>query len=194
MPERLAETINVKDWGAKGDGSSDDRPAIQNAINEAIRRLGGTLIFPPGNYHLNSAPGCLYVGSENPDIRVHLIAPVPYPILQGSNATGFLISRGSSIYDNIGRIYGFALYTGDYAAGLVKLEGTQQAVQNCWSDVGIPVGGCAVDASLANGALLSQWSGGCKGDHAANDPTPGPTTNTVAFWLGSGCVARDCRF
>jgi hypothetical protein len=32
MPDRLAEVVNVKESGALGNGSKDDRPAIQAAI------------------------------------------------------------------------------------------------------------------------------------------------------------------
>ncbi len=44
--------VNVKDFGATGDGVTDDRAAIQLAIAEAIATLGNvTLLFPPGNYN-----------------------------------------------------------------------------------------------------------------------------------------------
>ena len=42
-------TINVKDFGAKGDGVTDDSGAILEAI-EALPKTGGTLLFPPGKY------------------------------------------------------------------------------------------------------------------------------------------------
>src|SRR2546430_16853286 len=72
MPERLSDIINVKDWGAKGDDSADDRPAIQSAIAEAIRRGGGRVLFPPGTHAPKGSPHNLSGGSENPGIRVEL--------------------------------------------------------------------------------------------------------------------------
>lgn len=44
---------NVKDFGAVGDGETDDRLAIQTAI-EYVEERGGTLYFPPGTYALLS--------------------------------------------------------------------------------------------------------------------------------------------
>ena len=41
--------INVKNYGALGDGSNDDTTAIANAI-AAIPSTGGVLYFPPGTY------------------------------------------------------------------------------------------------------------------------------------------------
>lgn len=40
--------ISVKDFGAKGDGTTDDTTAIQNAINSFSN--GGSLFFPKGTY------------------------------------------------------------------------------------------------------------------------------------------------
>jgi hypothetical protein len=37
--------LNVKDYGAKGDGVTDDTAAIQRALN-----IGGSIFFPPGTY------------------------------------------------------------------------------------------------------------------------------------------------
>lgn len=42
-------TINVKQYGAAGDGKTDDTAAIQAAI-DAMPTVGGTLMFPPGTY------------------------------------------------------------------------------------------------------------------------------------------------
>ena len=42
--------INIKDFDAKGDGSTDDTEAIRNGIAFIAARQGGTLFFPPGDY------------------------------------------------------------------------------------------------------------------------------------------------
>ncbi len=46
--------VNVKDFGAVGDGVHDDTAAIQAAVNE--RGLHGVLIFPTGIYSVTSMP------------------------------------------------------------------------------------------------------------------------------------------
>ncbi|PLX12885.1 MAG: hypothetical protein C0598_05000 [Marinilabiliales bacterium] len=45
--------INIKDFGATGDGISDDQPAIYDAIN-SVGEEGAIIYFPAGNYLLNS--------------------------------------------------------------------------------------------------------------------------------------------
>ncbi|TKA11271.1 glycosyl hydrolase family 28-related protein [Actinacidiphila oryziradicis] len=42
--------LNVLDYGAKGDDSADDQPAIQAAIDAAGQ--GSTVYFPPGKYRI----------------------------------------------------------------------------------------------------------------------------------------------
>lgn len=52
--DRWDDVINVKDYGATGNGSTDDTSSIQNAINQAITKTGGTVYFPVGNYKITS--------------------------------------------------------------------------------------------------------------------------------------------
>ena len=47
-------TINVKDYGARGDGSTDDATAVKRAIEEAKNRPGSTLFFPAGTYMIST--------------------------------------------------------------------------------------------------------------------------------------------
>ncbi|WP_342513169.1 glycosyl hydrolase family 28-related protein [Sporosarcina sp. FSL K6-1522] len=50
----IQNTINVKSFGAKGDGITDDRSAIQSAIN-SIATTGKILYFPEGVYNLSDS-------------------------------------------------------------------------------------------------------------------------------------------
>ncbi|MDX2253295.1 MAG: glycosyl hydrolase family 28-related protein [Nitrospira sp.] len=61
-PKRLSVTVgtaffSVKDptYGAKGDGSTNDRAAIQSAIDAAEAAGGGVVLVPPGTYNINAA-------------------------------------------------------------------------------------------------------------------------------------------
>lgn len=55
VQDRLRETVSVKDFGAVGDGSTDDTTAIQNAINNvASSTVPLTLFFPRGTYRITS--------------------------------------------------------------------------------------------------------------------------------------------
>lgn len=50
LESRLAEVWNVKDFGAVGDGSTDDGTNIQQAIDAVEAAGGGVLFFPAGVY------------------------------------------------------------------------------------------------------------------------------------------------
>ncbi len=43
--------FNIKDFGAKGDGSTDDTKAIQDALNECIKAKGKLIIPAPPNFY-----------------------------------------------------------------------------------------------------------------------------------------------
>jgi len=46
----VSQELNVRDFGARGDGNSDDTAAFQRALNEAKTKGGLTVYAPPGNY------------------------------------------------------------------------------------------------------------------------------------------------
>lgn len=50
----LGDVINVKDYGAVGDGSTDDTSAVGDAFG-AVPTTGGTIYFPAGTYKLSTS-------------------------------------------------------------------------------------------------------------------------------------------
>ena len=54
------DITSVKNFGAVGDGVTDDTAAIQNAINYTGSKLGGTILLPAGSYKITSTLSCLY--------------------------------------------------------------------------------------------------------------------------------------
>jgi hypothetical protein len=51
---KLKDAVSVRDFGAAGNGSTNDTSAIQNAINAVAALGGGVVIFPLGVYAINS--------------------------------------------------------------------------------------------------------------------------------------------
>ena len=54
--DKGGQVFNVKAYGAKGDGSTNDTAAIQNAVNAANSSGGGVVYFPPGTYVISGDP------------------------------------------------------------------------------------------------------------------------------------------
>lgn len=52
---KMRDWVSVKDFGATGDGTTDDTAAIQAAVNSLTR---GTVWFPAGNYRLTTNVNC----------------------------------------------------------------------------------------------------------------------------------------
>ena len=83
--------FNVRSFGAKGDGTTPDTAAINQAIDAAATAGGGTVVFPAGNYlsfsiHLKSHValyldmGATIVAAEPPaDLSSGYDAPEPTP-------------------------------------------------------------------------------------------------------------------
>ena len=110
LPER-APDVSVKDYGAVGDGTTDDSAAIQKAIDE---NPGKTIALPGGRYRLSDVVNIKSSGTvlqgEGPEKTV-IVAPVPlqeihplpvqYPDTGGTAyaySGGFIKVQGSTGY------------------------------------------------------------------------------------------------
>lgn len=84
-------SLNLKDFGAVGDGVSDDGPALQAALNALAAAGGGTLFVPEGRYAIQTPVSKSFAGL-NASVTIYGVpsnTAVPPP-----TATGAELSRG----------------------------------------------------------------------------------------------------
>ena len=78
MPSMAGAVYNVCDYGAKGDGKTLDSPAINAAIEAAVKEGGGQVLLPAGTYlcgsirlksniDLHLAAGCTILAASPKD-------------------------------------------------------------------------------------------------------------------------------
>lgn len=106
----LVYTVNVLDFGAYGDGKTDDTKAFQSAIDHVYKLGGGTVYVPSGEYMIKGAltvKRSVYLAGEwyNPDAN-------PDKIKQGT----ILLATG-----NKGKASGTPLITIGASAGVLGL-------------------------------------------------------------------------
>lgn len=121
---------NVKDFGALGDGTTNDTAAIQAAVN-AICAANGVLLFPPGDYRI-SAP----ITFPDESFRVVGSGPTATSIAQvvgGSaiNLFNFANVNGPSTFVEAMTFSGPA--PGSYGgAGIAFSSSNGVCIQDCW--------------------------------------------------------------
>ena len=138
--------INVRDWGAKGDGATDDTTAIQAAYN-AAPGTGAVVVFPQGTYIISAAivvprsnivtEGC------NSEIRT-TSATADHFALGSSAGIANLVFRDISLWASVTKTGG----AGFRGLGIVN--------NSCWynvrcSDLGYYGGSPATASRLWNG-------------------------------------------
>jgi polygalacturonase len=90
VSSKLKESVSVKDFGALGDGVTDDTAAIQATINEALSESGRKVFFPAGTYRVTSS---INLNSDD----THLIGEGAYATnIYRDFTTGPTISIGKS--------------------------------------------------------------------------------------------------
>jgi hypothetical protein len=201
MPDRLSDIINVKDWGAKGNASTNDTAAIQAAINYAIGprsdgTKGGIVFFPAGQYHVSS----IYCGSDtvnNSSVRLigagasvgHQVTVIKAGLFGGSPT--WTLSSGGRLYDCIESVENIALSQGG-SSGSLQVTRSNVAIISCKV-----IGPIGIDASQAKGAYITNcYPLGPGNSGAASGPGKGrafPPANTLGMVVTDNALITGCR-
>lgn len=132
--------LNVKDYGAVGNRTTDDSAAIQAAL-DAVPSTGGTVYFPPGIYRiatgltaakrglkLQGAGGLLFNESQTGAVGSTLLGDAGVTIFAFNSAATSLYHQGPKIADLNFR----EINDGTAATALVKIGAANRwAVRDC---------------------------------------------------------------
>lgn len=97
VENKLRQTVSVKDFGATGDGTTDDTAAIHTAFDYAIANTSG-VYFPPGTYRVTSG----YDLTTLVDLKIfgvsasQVYAPKTVIVLDNSSAASYFMKIGGS--------------------------------------------------------------------------------------------------
>lgn len=135
---RFADFLNVKDYGAKGDGSTDDRAAIQAAFDAAFgsaaspngnsnRFLNRTVFFPAGNYLVGGPlyltdvqSGCIF-GEGSNNTRITYV---------GSLTAGNVVAQGLLNNTDIASVRAITPVIMTNGLGYSQISGLNLAIAN----------------------------------------------------------------
>jgi hypothetical protein len=195
--------LNLRDYGAVGDGITDDSPALQQALDDLANVGGGVLQVPAGRYLLGTA----VLKQFAPGTQVTIAGePSSTPIDVAGNGAGldliseFIVAVGET-NDAITLTGSDSLLIRDLAFIGVQEVATdarvvlalsdirQTAIQHCefYGLASLVPGGAIVAASLTDLKLEQTAFLGC----AANS---GLTTSIVQTHLWLGVAISDCKF
>lgn len=97
---KMRDIVSVKDFGAVGDGVTDDAPAVQLAINHIASRGRGTVVFPAGytyfmNTQVNVCNNLVIMGYGAKIIAGRSWAHIDAPLFKNFTATKMSVAPGT---------------------------------------------------------------------------------------------------
>ena len=183
LQQRLDEYVSVKDFGAKGDDSTADVTAIQNAIDEIYidtdkddTRSRRILFFPAGTYRINTAlkiPPFAHLVGEGPDKT----------IIKNSGNNAVVVMQDDE--GNVGSDIGNSSAT----------TPTQVQISNMTLRTSVAYGGISLDrvtnAYFNNLKLQGSFASGGSDSATSKGVT---VTNSTATHTTSNIVFNQCQF
>lgn len=196
ISDGFGDYLSVKDFGATGDGVTDDTIAIQNAVAAVAALGGGTVFYPSGVYKTTAAitlvSGVTHCGSSRVDIN------------NSAKPASKIVNESTDIFVNT-----TSTITGVYFKDLwIESDVGGGHIFN-WSQSGIvakvEIFGCsfiqknrtkAVINGTASGGVFSIWMHDFEWEYVANNTIPAiyiasPTVNSIVidtFW--STCASQ----
>ena len=196
---------NVKSYGAKGDGTTDDATAIQSAL-DALSTTGGTIYFPPGVYLIKTA--VLFYSNQT----LYFDGAT---LKQGAAINNLLRSYSESTWTGYTGVHDVLIYGGTFDGGaytenntLVAFAHTKNVtVENCtfknaygsWHDLEV---NSSYNAKVINCDFEGSRKTGDTGEliqidaviSEAGYPWSGTSIdNTACKYVEiSGCIFHDC--
>lgn len=144
VQSKLRQTVSVIDYGAVGNGATDDTTAIQAAI-DSFTPTGGVLEFPVGNYKISSTltvnKPIILIGRGSGDISA----------INNTSATKITWAGGASPMINYG---GFGTFFSGGGIQYMALDGASIATQ-CL--VTKDVGRCVFTSIVLANAVSQAW-------------------------------------
>ena len=183
MGDRLDERVSVKDFGAKGDDSTADITAIQNAIDEIYKdtdkddtRSRRVLFFPAGTYRINAAlkiPPYAHLVGEGPDKTVIKNS--------GNNAVMVTQDDEGNVGANIGN---------SGATTPTQIQISNMTVRNT-----VAYGGISLDRVAKAYFNNVKFQGSYASAGADASTSKGVTvTNSTATYSTTGVIFNQCQF
>lgn len=189
------EMANLMEFGAKGDGLTDDTTAFNSAVAALVAAGGGTLIVPPGTYRFLSAPDAITagvliqgvggIGTTQNNGTCTLLADY----LEGTAANGFLNWTGASGAGLGGGIVGVSVWKGSGKQGgsAIKFTGTSDSLRsglNFVARVDISGGGTWDHGLLVDGTSLNtSGNQGIRGTFVKDVRIDGCNVAQKSVWL-----------
>lgn len=120
---KAREIVSVKDFGAVGNGSTDDTAAIQAAITAVAAASGGTVFFPKGTYKISSA---LTVTAGNTCLQGEGYGAA---ILTTNSTTADMITVGTGTVSSVTNV---AVRDLAFRTSVTRSDGAAVAMNGCY--------------------------------------------------------------
>ncbi|MGI4837479.1 MAG: glycosyl hydrolase family 28-related protein [Janthinobacterium lividum] len=172
----MTTVFNAADFGATGNGSSDDTAALQKAINAAAAAGGGTVHLDAGTYILSATAGSCLTLKSNVTLQGDGIGATTLKLADGASAAvTSLIKAGNSSHD-VGAsrltLDGNTAHTAAVATGWLNGSATQVQLDSIeaqnFGGAGLDLQGKNSQVTLSHSSVHNNAGDGLVADYLSN--------------------------